>query len=162
MKRVCYYCGRSFSTGDMWCQESYCTIENMPPVLDHGEELADITIKKAIVVTRTAVVYEATRYDEDILIKIAHEGMEEKLINEAVLLRDIQSGKMKHPALPTLLPAYYQEDVKNYPYAETVFRGERKHFFCARASRRGSAERHVDEKFPALDRQCRFYRHSLS
>lgn len=129
MKRVCFYCGRSFETGDMWCQESYCTIENMPPVLDHGEELADISIKKALVVTRTAVVYEATRYAEDILVKIAHEGMEEKLINEAILLRDLQGAKIKHVALPTLLPAYNKEDINTYPYAETVFRGARKYFF---------------------------------
>ncbi len=130
MKRVCYYCGRISNSENIWCEESYCSTENLPRILDHGEELAEISIKKHIAVTRSATIYEASRYGEDILVKIAHTGMEKKLMDEANLLQEIQSaGGDPHPVLPILLPAHAQETISEYPYAETVFQGESKTFY---------------------------------
>ena len=129
MNRVCIYCGRISYNENIWCEESYCSTENLPKILSHGEEIADITIKKNISVTRTSTIYEATRSREEILIKIAHVGMESKLINEAYLLQELQNEETLHPALPTLLPAYRNETINSYPFAETVFKGETQSFY---------------------------------
>lgn len=120
MKYVCTYCNRQASDGNLWCTEANCGEEPKLPVLEYGESLADITIKKKVVLLRTCTIYEALRFDETpILLKVAHTGYEERLKREARFLQHVNENG-GHPALPTLLSAQ-PEDVF-LPYGRTVFK----------------------------------------
>lgn len=108
--------------GDLWCQEPYCTADNLPYIFDYGETVGDMHIAKCVAVMRTAAIYAATRQgDESIWVKIAHEGFEERLKREATLLEKLQREEIFHPALPTLLPAHIQATVEAFPYGRSVF-----------------------------------------
>ena len=118
MKQVCIHCERSSSGGNLWCLESYCSVDNKPLVLDYGETLGELTIDKTLAVLHASTLYEADRNGERVLLKVAHPGYQERLKREATFLAGV-----KHSMLPTLLPAYGQSDVKSYPYGKTVLQG---------------------------------------
>lgn len=108
--------------GDLWCQESYCTIDNLPYILDYGESVGDMHISKCVAVLRTSAIYEATRQDDEkILLKIAHQGFEERLIREARFLKHLQTQDIYHPMLLKLLSAHVQSTVEEFPYGRTVY-----------------------------------------
>ena len=122
MKQVCIYCERASSGGNLWCLESYCSLDSKPLVLDYGETLADLTISKTVAVLHASTIYEATRGEEKVLLKVAHPGFHERLKREANFLVRSQL-KQQHPMLPTLLAAHEQADVGAYPYGKTVLQG---------------------------------------
>ncbi len=109
--------------GDLWCQESYCTADNLPYILDYGESVGDMHISKNIAVLRSSAIYEATRNDDEkILLKIAHDGFEERLKREARFLEHLQSQEIFHPMLPKLQSAHVQATIEEFPHGKTVFR----------------------------------------
>lgn len=118
MKQVCILCERSSSGGNLWCLESYCSVDNKPFVLDYGETLGELTIDKTVAVLRASTLYEAERNGERVLLKVAHPGFQERLKREATFLAGVS-----HPMLPTVLPAYGQADATAYPYGKTVLQG---------------------------------------
>jgi serine/threonine protein kinase len=91
-------------------------------VLESGESLGDINIARVLAVLSTAAVYEANRGGETVLLKVAHHGSEERLKREATFLAALH-GRTVHAALPHLLPAYAQADVRTYPYGKGVTQG---------------------------------------
>ncbi len=127
MKRVCTICQRVSPDGNLWCQEPDCPAGDIPTILDYGEWLGDIEVIRLLRVLRTSAIYEAQRGEEKILLKIAHNGCQDKLRREARLLADLAQQR-KHAMLPVLLPAYQQADVKQRPYGKTVFRTETKYY----------------------------------
>lgn len=127
MKQVCIHCERSSSGGNLWCLESYCSLDSKPLVLDYGETLGDLSIVKTVAVLRASTLYEAMRGEELVLLKVAHPGFQERLKREANFLRDVQARK-PHPMLPTLLPAYADASVADYPYSKTVLQGATLYF----------------------------------
>ncbi len=122
MKQVCIHCERSSSGGNLWCLESYCSLDNKPHVLDYGETLGDMSIIRTVTVLRASTIYEATRGDETVLLKVAHPGYQERLKRESQFLCEVQEKK-PHPMLPTLLPAYADAAVADYPYSKTMLQG---------------------------------------
>ncbi len=120
MKQVCINCDRTSTGGNLWCLESYCSLDRKPMVLDYGESLADLVINRLITVLYTSSIYEATRNNERIMLKVAHPGYEERLKREAIFLMELQQSGQNHPMLPALLPAHLQADISTYPYSKTV------------------------------------------
>ncbi len=126
MKHICIRCNRTSVDGNLWCQEKYCPAEKSPEIFERGEWVGNIEIVELLVVLRSSAVYKAKRADKDILVKIAHEGCQEKLKREAKIL--IELARVKHPMLPVLLPAYEQARLVETPYGKTVVQGQTKYF----------------------------------
>ena len=127
MKHICTRCNRISIDGNLWCQERDCPAENTPEIFDDGEWIGNIQIVKLITVLRSSAIYAARRENEDILLKVAHYGFEDKIKREAHLLLNLQK-KTAHPVLPVLLPAYKNGSVDNYPYGKNSFEGKTRYF----------------------------------
>jgi serine/threonine protein kinase len=123
MKQVCLHCTREAPAGTLWCQEATCATGDKPLVLESGESLGDINVARVLAVLSTATVYEAIRGGETVLLKVAHHGCEERLKREAIFLASLH-GRTFHAALPHLLPAYAQTEVRTYPYGKVVSQGQ--------------------------------------
>lgn len=132
MKQVCLHCTRQAPVGSLWCQEVYCATDDKPVVLEPGESLGDIGIVRLVAVLRTAAVYEADRAGTRILLKVAHDGLQERLKREAVFLVRLQQRNVQHPALPVLLPAYAQTDVASFPCGKAVVGGQTMYYAALR------------------------------
>lgn len=128
MKQVCLQCWRESPVGSLWCQESYCATDDKPSIFEQGDTVGQIQIIKNLAVLPAASVYEAERAGEKILLKVAHEGYQERLKREAALMLGIQNRKIKHPALPFLLGAYIQAKIDQYPYGKTSVNGEARYY----------------------------------
>lgn len=127
MKRICQHCNVISQDFNLWCQEKYCPAENATEIFDNGEWFGPIEIIQPIVVTRSAIVYHARREEEEILLKVANVGCEEKLRSEArAFLQLARAGQ--HPLLPVLLPAHPQGRVEHHPYGWTVINGRVKYY----------------------------------
>jgi len=126
MKRICIRCNRTSTDGNLWCQEKYCPAEKSPEIFERGEWLGDIEIVELLTVLRSAAIYKAKRGRQDILLKVAHEGCQEKLKREAKLLLELAG--VKHPMLPVLLPAFAQARLQDLPYGKTVVQGCTRYF----------------------------------
>ena len=127
MKRICQRCNVISQDFNLWCQEKYCPAENATEIFDNGEWFGPIEIIQPIVITRSAIIYQARREDEEILLKIANVGCEEKLRLEAkAFLQLAKAGQ--HPLLPVLLPAHPQGSVEYHPYGWTVIEGRTKYY----------------------------------
>jgi serine/threonine protein kinase len=127
MKRICQRCNVISQDFNLWCQEKYCPAENATEIFDNGEWFGLIEIIQPIVITRSAIVYQAKRGEEQILLKIANVGCEDKLRKEAqAFLQLAKAGQ--HPLLPVLLPAHPQGSVQYHPYGWTVIEGRVKYY----------------------------------
>ncbi len=127
MKRICQRCNVISQDFNLWCQEKDCPAESATEIFTDGEWFGPIEIIQTIVVARSAIVYHARRGEEEILLKIANVGCEEKLRFEAkTFLQLAKSGQ--HPALPVLLPAHPQGNIESHPYGWTVINGRLKYY----------------------------------
>jgi len=127
MKRICQRCNVISQDLNLWCQEKYCPAENATEIFDNGEWFGPIEIIQPIVITRSAIVYQARRGAEEILLKVANVGCEEKLRLEAkAFLQLTKAGQ--HPLLPILLPAHPQGTIADHPYGWTVINGRLKYY----------------------------------
>ena len=127
MKRICERCNVISQDFNLWCQEKHCPAENATEIFDNGEWFGPIEIIQPIVITRSAIVYQASRGDEKILLKVANKGCEEKLRAEArTFLQLTKIGQ--HPLLPVLLPAHPQGTIEAHPYGWIVINGELKYY----------------------------------
>lgn len=127
MKRICQRCNVISQDFNLWCQEKYCPAENATEIFDNGEWFGPIEIIEPIVITRSAIVYHARRAEEEILLKIANVGCEEKLRYEALAFLQLAKAG-QHPLLPVLLPAHPQGRTEQYPYGWTVINGRLKYY----------------------------------
>jgi hypothetical protein len=128
MKRICQRCNVISQDLNLWCQEKYCPAENATEIFDNGEWFGPMEIIQPIVITRSAIVYHASRPgDGEILLKVANVGCEEKLRLEAkAFLQLARAGQ--HPLLPVLLPAHAQGTIEHHPYGWTVIEGRVKYY----------------------------------
>lgn len=127
MKRICQKCNVISHDLNLWCQEIDCPAENATEIFDNGEWFGPIEIIQPIAINRSAIIYQAKREDEQVLLKVANVGCEEKLRNESkAFLQLANSGQ--HPSLPVLLPAHPHADVNQYPYGWTVINGRTKYY----------------------------------
>jgi serine/threonine protein kinase len=127
MKRICQRCNVISQDFNLWCQEKYCPAENATEIFDDGEWFGPIEIIQPIVITRSAIIYQAKRGEEQILLKVANVGCEDKLRKEAkAFLQLAKAGQ--HPLLPVLLPAHPQGVVEYHPYGWTVIKGRIKYY----------------------------------
>lgn len=127
MKRICERCNVISQDFNLWCQEKYCPAEKATEIFDNGEWFGPIEIIQPIVITRSAIVYQAWRNGEKVLLKIANTGCEEKLRSEAkAFLQLAKSGQ--HPLLPVLLPAHSQGTIDIHPYGWIVISGRIKYY----------------------------------
>ncbi len=126
MKRICTLCGRSSSDGNLWCQEKDCPAEKSPEIFERGEWFGNIEIIELLTVLRSSAIYVAHRGEQKVLLKIAHEGCQERIKREAMIL--MAFTKVKHPMLPILLPAHELGKLSENPYGKTVVKGQTKYF----------------------------------
>jgi serine/threonine protein kinase len=136
MNRFCERCERVTQDGNLWCERTDCPAEEGHPVLMYGDYLGDLKIQKLLRVWRTSALYEATRGELKVLLKVAHKGddCEERLKREAVALASLAPRAMPfksfmpvpRPILPIPLPPY--PIASKRPYGEISFRGEIKFF----------------------------------
>lgn len=143
MKNICLQCDRTSANGHLLCQERYCATVLKPTILDYGEWLGDIEVTKLLTVLRSSAVYRAKRGETELLLKIAHDGLQERLKREAFYLKGMQF----HPMLPVLLPAHEQADLASYPYGKTVFKGQTK-YYCLYQHAEGDLLRDILSKNP--------------
>ena len=127
MKRICLRCNVISQDFNLWCQEKYCPAENATEIFDNGEWFGPIEIIQPIVTMRSAIVYQARRGEEDILLKIANAGCEEKLRQEAKAFLQLATAG-QHPLLPVLLPAHPQASIESHPYGWTVIGGHIRYY----------------------------------
>lgn len=125
MKQICTQCERTAIHGNLWCQESNCPINFMPRVLGFGEPFGEFEIIRLVTVLNSSTVYQAIRGEENVYLKIAHEGFQNRLKREAELLMQLQQQEDTHPMLPTLLPAHRDT---NRAYGKTAI-GKRMHYY---------------------------------
>lgn len=127
MKRICQRCNVISQDFNLWCQEIYCPAENATEIFGNGEWFGPIEIVQPMLMTRSAIVYQARRGEDEILLKIANSGCEEKLRLEAkAFLQLAKAGQ--HPLLPVLLPAHPQGTIEDNPYGWTVIEGHVKYY----------------------------------
>lgn len=127
MKQVCLLCERTSPDSNLYCQETYCPAEMSPNIMDYGEMMGDIEITRAVIIMRSAVLYEAVHQKNKVYLKVAHPGMEhkERLKREAEFL----SSKGKHKYLPKLLPPYANTTVAADPYGKAMLKGHLLYFY---------------------------------
>jgi len=125
VKRICTQCGRISSDGSLWCQDPSCPGGALSVILDYGDTLGDIAVTRLIGAFRNAAIYEARRGEEQVLLKVAHEGCQEQLKREAGVLAQLAG---QHSMLPILLSPYPNTDIKQRPYGKTTFRDEAKYY----------------------------------
>jgi serine/threonine protein kinase len=133
MKRICQRCNLISQDFNLWCQEKYCPAENATEIFDNGEWFGPIEIIQPIVITRSAITYQARRGEEQILLKIANVGCEDKLRREAMAFLQLAKAG-QHPMLPVLLPAHPQGSIEYHPYGWTVIEGRVKYYEVFRFS----------------------------
>jgi serine/threonine protein kinase len=107
--------------GHLWCQDQLCPAGDHPTILEEGERLGDIEVTRLLMAGSTFSLYQAQRMGEALLLKLSHEGFEEKIKREAVALLKLQTHK--YPALPVLLPAHQNTRLEDYPIGKVDFRG---------------------------------------
>lgn len=151
MNQVCLFCERTAPDRNLYCQEVYCPAEMSPIILDYGEWFGDIEIVRALVVLRSAVVYEAMHQKKRVFMKVAHPGAEnkERLKREAEFLQTVALSKKAAPGLPSLLPAYANTTVKADPYGKTMLQGHLLYFYLFEFAE-GDTLREVLVKNPQL------------
>ncbi len=151
MKQVCLLCERTSLDNNSYCQEIYCPAEMSPNVLGYGEWLGDIEIIKPVIVLRSAVLYEATRHQKKIFLKVAHPGVEnkEKLKREAEFLQKMQLNKEQSKYLPVLLPPYANTNVQTDAIGITMLKEHLLYFYLFEYVE-GEPLRDILEKNPQL------------
>jgi serine/threonine protein kinase len=127
MKRICLRCNVTSQDFNLWCQEKYCPAEQATEIFDNGEWFGPIEIIQPIVICRSAIVYQAQRGEENILVKVANTGCEEKLRMEALAFLQLAKAG-QHPLLPVLLPAHPGAELAKHPYGWTVVKGKVKYY----------------------------------
>jgi len=125
MQQHCLVCQRTSSDANLYCEQPYCPGELSPLILEQGAHIADIEIVRPVTILRSGVVYAATRQDEPVYVKIAHQGAghKERLKREAELCAVAQAKKVAAPFLPTLLPVNLQKSGKQETYGKTIIAG---------------------------------------
>lgn len=127
MKKICQRCNVISQDFNLWCQEKYCPAENATEIFDNGEWFGPMEIIQPVVITRSAIIYHARREEQEVLLKIANVGCEEKLRFEAGTF--LQLKKIgQHPLLPVLLSAHPLGRVEQHPYGWTVINGHIKYY----------------------------------
>ncbi|MBI9044783.1 MAG: protein kinase [Anaerolineaceae bacterium] len=127
MKYICPKCKRVSVDGNQWCQEKHCPAENALEVFDNGEWFSNIEIVERLTVLRSSTIYKAYRDEQSVLLKVAHDGCEERLKREARLLYQL-STRGRHPMFPNLLPAHEQAPLKDFPYSKVVLHGKTRYY----------------------------------
>jgi len=127
MKRICQKCNVISHDLNLWCQEKDCPAENATEIFDNGEWFGPMEIIQPIAINRSAIIYQARRGEELILLKVANVGCEQKLKNEAKAFLELATAG-QHPCLPVLLPAHPNGNVEQHPYGWTVINGRIKFF----------------------------------
>lgn len=127
MKYICPRCNQVSIDGNLWCQDKFCPAENALEIFDNGEWFSNFEIVKLLTVLRSSAIYEARRGKTQVLLKIAHQGFQERLKREARILAKI-GKKAQHPVLPVLLPAHEQASATQYPYGRLVLKGKEKYY----------------------------------
>lgn len=133
MKRICPQCHVISQDMNLWCQEKTCPAEKATEIYDNGEWFGPFEIIETVVILPSAIVYRARREGltqtpgEQVLLKIANTGSEDKLRQESqAFLKLAKAGQ--HPLLPVLLPAHAQAPLSQYPYGWTVVKGKVKYY----------------------------------
>ena len=151
MNSVCLACGRTSPDNNLFCQETYCPSEMSPIILDYGEWLGDIEIIRPITVLRAAALYEARHNKQNVLLKVAHPGLDhtKRLQREATFLRDIAAEPKRDRSLPMLLPPYANTTIAKDPFGRAVL-GDHLLYFCLFQHFDGETLRDVLIKNPQL------------
>ncbi|MGB1249556.1 MAG: protein kinase domain-containing protein [Candidatus Promineifilaceae bacterium] len=98
----------------------------MSEIMGYGEPFGDLEIIRPISTLRSAIVYEAQRGTEKVLLKISHDGFHAKLKREAEFLWHLREQKIDYPLLPSILPAHRDTSLA---YGKTAV-SQRTKYYC--------------------------------
>ncbi|MFQ3536438.1 MAG: hypothetical protein SNJ58_11225, partial [Aggregatilineales bacterium] len=133
MKRYCPKSDTITPMFSVWGSSHISEAGELSVIFDYGDCLGDIEITRLIRVMKTAALYEARRREKNklkpILLKVAHNGCEEIIKREAMLMAKLTSMG-GHPMLPALQSPYLVGDanVKQRPYGKVAFGDETKYY----------------------------------
>ncbi|NSW52361.1 MAG: protein kinase [Anaerolineae bacterium] len=127
MKRICQKCNVISHDLNLWCQEKDCPAEDATEIFDNGEWFGPMEIVQPIAINRSAIIYQARRGEELVLLKVANVGCEQKLKSEAKAFLELAKVG-QHPCLPVLLAAHPNGDLAQHPYGWTVINGRVKFY----------------------------------
>ncbi|PJF35715.1 MAG: hypothetical protein CUN49_09115 [Candidatus Thermofonsia Clade 1 bacterium] len=133
MKRYCPKSEIVTPLFNVWGADRISEAGELSVIFDYGDWLGDIEIVRLLRILKTSALYEARRNEQNkpkpILVKVAHNGCEELLKREAVLMAKLteQGG---HPMLPALQPPYLIGDSNavRRPYGKVAFGNETKYY----------------------------------
>lgn len=128
MQQVCLICARTGAQNTLFCQDVRCPAERSPLVLAPGDYLDDLEIIAPLATMRSAVLYQARRGSQRVLLKVAHPDSDStaRLCREADVLRDL--ARKGGSVLPTLLPPYTGADLSKRSYGSTMVGGQLRYF----------------------------------
>lgn len=131
MQQHCLICHRSAPDTNLYCEQAYCPGELSPLILEQGEHIADIEIVRPVTILRSGVVYAATRREQPVYVKVAHQGAghKERLKREAELCAVAQLKQVAAPFLPVLLPVNLQSTGKQETYGKTMLAGRLLYYY---------------------------------
>lgn len=118
MNRVCTVCERYSADGNLWCERRNCPVDELRPIFEYGEQFGEFKIIRLVRLLPTAMLYEAEQQGEPVLIKIAHQGLDDFIKLEAALALKIDSQAAGFLHLRT---AYKASTVATHPYGKAVF-----------------------------------------
>jgi serine/threonine protein kinase len=133
MKR---YCPKSETITPMfsvWGSARVSEAGELSVIFDYGDFLGDIEITRLVRILKTSALYEARRRIKNkptpILVKVAHNGCEDMLKREAILMARL-SEQGGHPMLPALQEPYLVggTEAKQRPYGKVAFGDETKYY----------------------------------
>ena len=129
MKQVCLICERTAPQHTLFCQDARCPAERAPLLLERGDHLDDLEIIAPVATLRTSMLYQASRGQQRLLLKVAHPDPRAaaRLKREADFLAAV-SGSASDPVLPTLLPPYLGTDTHKRSYGSTMVGGQLLYF----------------------------------
>jgi hypothetical protein len=123
MKAVCNY-GNIAQEGSYWCRtcERNCPPGQLSFIFEVGERIDDLEVVELVHIFPGSALYRSRHGNKIVMVKVAHNGFEEQLKQEARFLQEFP----QHPAFPELISAAPGDD---RPYRKFTIREQIKYYF---------------------------------
>jgi serine/threonine protein kinase len=126
MKLVCNY-GNIAEEGSYWCRtcERNCRPGQLSLIFEAGERIDDMEVIEFMRIFPAAALYRVKQDNKVVIVKVAHQGFEEPLKQEARFLMSFQH----HPAFPNLISTLHGDE---RPYRKFTVKEQIKYYFLLR------------------------------
>lgn len=124
LEQVCIHCGRIGIGSHYWCQQPDCPAGSMSALFTSGEMVGDMQIVQRLSVMQNAAIYHAKRDENDVLLKVAHDGFHDRLKREVTVLKGLNGAD----ANAFLKPQPAHHNVPDSAYGKIVNQERVKYF----------------------------------